>query len=58
MDEALFAGCLAALLVCDIVLPVLNAKQPRWYVVIGEWGIKLLTPPLVWLTRIVERLLR
>lgn len=57
MSGAIFAGCLAALLVCRVVIPVLNAKQPRWFLVIGEWGIRILTPLLVWLTRIVERLM-
>lgn len=57
MSSAIFAGCLAALLVCDIVLPVLNAKQPRWYMAMGRIGIRVLTPPLRWITRVLERLM-
>lgn len=53
---AALAGCFAAFLAAYIVLPYLDEHQPRWYMAIGEWGIKVLRKPIIALIRILERL--
>lgn len=50
------AGCFAALLAARIFIPILNEKQPRWYMAIGEWCIARLKPLIIALTRMLERL--
>lgn len=58
MSLAIVAGAIAALLAACIVVPILNARQPRWYMAMGYFGIRVLTPPLVWLTKMLERINR
>lgn len=57
MSIAILAGSFAAFLTCRVFVPILNEKQPRWYVAIGEWGLRRLKGPIIMLTRMLERIL-
>lgn len=57
MSVAILAGGFAAFLACRIFVPILNEKQPRWYMAIGEWGLRRLKGPIILFTRMLERIL-
>lgn len=57
MSEAMIAGTFAGILAAYIFVPILNERQPRWYMAMGEFGIRLLTPPIIALTRLLTWIL-
>lgn len=56
MIGAALTGFFVANLAAYIFIPILDEKQPRWYMAIGEWCIARLKPLIIALTRMLEKL--